>query len=75
MRAISRRFTIDSTESISFIERYIEGRANDAGNKFFLNWQKGRGTKQRIGINKFYGMPKTIAKFLNLPNHERYTGM
>lgn len=41
---------------------------------FFVNFQKGRCTKQVIGINKLGNMPKQIAIYLNLDNPEIYTG-
>lgn len=41
---------------------------------FFLNYQKGKCTVQRIGINKFGIMGKVIATYLKLPNPELYTG-
>lgn len=41
--------------------------------RFFLNYQNGSGVKP-IGINKFPKMPFHIAKYLNLPNPETYTG-
>lgn len=41
---------------------------------FFLNYQNGKCTKQPVGINKFGTMAKDIAKFLQLPNPELYTG-
>ncbi|XP_031350487.1 uncharacterized protein LOC116176152 [Photinus pyralis] len=41
---------------------------------FFLNFQKGKCTSQKIGINKFAKMPKDIATFLRLTNTDLYTG-
>ena len=41
---------------------------------FFLNYQKGKCTVQKIGKNKFGTMGRQIAKFLELPNPELYSG-
>ena len=41
---------------------------------FFLNYNKGKCNYQRVGINKFGAMGKEIAKYLQLPNPELYTG-
>lgn len=42
--------------------------------RFFLNYQNSKCTKQVVGINKFGSMPKEIASFLKLPNPQLYTG-
>lgn len=41
---------------------------------FFINYQKGKCTTQRVGINKIGYMSKTIATYLKLHNPELYTG-
>lgn len=41
---------------------------------FFLNYQKGKCTKQCVGINKLGSVPKNIAKFLGLRDADQYTG-
>ena len=71
-----RRFTIDDEKYTAVIGKYIDGRrsSSHSGSEFFLNWQRGRCTGQRIGQNKIYGMPRVIAEFLNLPDAKRYTG-
>lgn len=43
-------------------------------NIFFLNYQNGKCTTQRMGINKFTIMARQIASYLNLPNPETYSG-
>lgn len=40
--------------------------------RFFLNYQKGKCTKQNVGINKIGSIAKEIAKFLSLENPESY---
>lgn len=41
---------------------------------FFINYQKGKCSYLRMGVNKLGDMGKEIAKYLKLPNHELYTG-
>lgn len=41
---------------------------------FFINYQRGKCTQQRVGINKFGALGKTIADYLQLPNSDQYTG-
>lgn len=43
-------------------------------NYFFLNYQKGKCTVQRVGINKIGSAGTRIAAYLKLPNPELYTG-
>lgn len=54
-------------------KKYMELRPLNM-EQFFLNYQKGKCTKQVVGINKIGNQPKIIAEFLNLPNSELYTG-
>lgn len=42
--------------------------------RFFVNYFKGKCTRQVIGKNKIGDVPKTIATFLNLENPKTYTG-
>lgn len=57
-------------------KKYINHRPSHAQtNAFFLNYQKGRCTIQHIGVNKIGCMPAQVAKFLNLPHPEMYTGL
>lgn len=71
---IVRKFTV--TENYYKIyKKYVNLRPqNCKSSAFFLNYQKGKCTIQRIGINKFGGMGKEIAKFLQIPDFEAYTG-
>ena len=41
---------------------------------FFLNFQAAKCTRQVVGVNKFGSVPKVVAKFLNLPDADHYTG-
>jgi integrase len=42
--------------------------------KEYINFQKGKCTRQVVGINKFGKLVQDIAKFLKLPHPEKYTG-
>lgn len=69
-----RSFTVTSPY-YEIYKKYANLRpSNVNGPWFFINYQKGKCTVQRIGVNKLGGMGKEIAKYLNLPNHELYTG-
>jgi len=48
--------------------------ANVKSDRFFLNYKNGKCAKQVIGKNKIENMPKEIAKYLNLPDPQAYTG-
>ena len=62
-------------EFYDIYKKYVTLRPeNVKGDKFFANYQKGKCTRQSIGVNKFGNMPKEIATFLELPNPELYTG-
>lgn len=69
-----RKFVING-EYLKIVKAYQQLRPSDVTtNRFFLNYQNGKCTKQVIGKNKIGGMPKQIATYLNLPNPELYTG-
>lgn len=71
---IKRSFTITGA-FYEILKRYIVLRPdNTKSDRFFLNYQNGKCIQQLIGINKFGSMPKEIAKYLNLPDPENYTG-
>ncbi|KAJ8976469.1 hypothetical protein NQ317_012419 [Molorchus minor] len=68
-----RKFTI-TDKLYTICRQYIDLRPANAPCSFFLNYQKGKCTIQKIGKNKFGVMGRQIAKFLKLPNPEMYTG-
>jgi hypothetical protein len=71
---IPRSFTIHGP-FYDIVKKYEVLRSPKAKtDRFFHNYQKGKCTAQPIGINKFGAMPKEIAKFLDLPEPESYTG-
>lgn len=72
---VERKFTITG-RFYEIVKKYIDLLldTNSTIGNFFLNYQKGRFTKQVVGINKFGNMPKQVAIFLKLPNPNLYTG-
>ncbi|KAK4887576.1 hypothetical protein RN001_003847 [Aquatica leii] len=69
---ISRTFTVEG-EYYEIIKKYASLRPKNAeSSRFFLNYQKGKCTKQVIGKNKVATCPKQIAEFLNLPKSGEY---
>jgi integrase len=69
-----RQFTVTGSFH-KICKKYADLRpANVTTSSFFLNYQHGRCTPQKIGINKFGLMGKQIATYLNLPNANLYTG-
>lgn len=55
--------------------KYISLRPqNTKTTSFFLSYQNGKCGSQTIGVNTLGAMGKMIAKFLNLPNANNYTG-
>ena len=70
----SKSFTIQG-DYLKIVEKYVALCPKDAQtDHFFLNYQKGKYTKQNIGINKIGDIGKKIAKYLNLPDPKKYTG-
>lgn len=62
-------------EYLNIVKKYQALRPDNLSTpRFFLNYQKGKCTRQVIGRNKFAAMPKEIALFLKLDNPEQYTG-
>lgn len=71
---LERKFTITGHFCTIFKKYWALRPAGIEHNNFFINYQKGRCTKQVIGINKFGSMPRQVALFLKLENPEQYTG-
>lgn len=71
---LDRSFTVTG-KYYHICKRYIDLRPRPCSIPcFFLNYLSGKCTQQRIGINKFGNLGKTIANYLQLPNPEMYTG-
>lgn len=59
----------------SIFQNYIKLRPENIPNKrLFLNYRNGKCTVHPIGVNAITKVPSDIAKYLNLPNPEHYTG-
>lgn len=60
---------------MNIIRKYIALRPNHVKeSRLFLRYRDGKCTIQPIGKNKFAKMPRRIAKYLKLPEPERYSG-
>lgn len=71
---IPRKFAI-SNPYYHTCKKYVDLRPPDTKCKsFFLNYKSGKCTSQNIGINKLKAVGRQIARFLELPNPETYTG-
>lgn len=67
-------FTITGT-FFNIVQKYAALRPKNArDNRFFLQYSEGKCSEQALGKNQFTKMPRKIAKFLNLPHPEQYTG-
>lgn len=73
-----RRFSIINegfgVNPIDLYRRYIALRPKNSCLRFFLRYDKGKCSRQNVGINTFGGIPKKIASFLKLENPTSYTG-
>lgn len=70
-----RTFTITHLEYIGKYKKYAALRpVNASTNRFFYKYTKGKCVNQVVGINKLGAMPSIVAKFLNLPDANQYTG-
>ena len=64
-----------STDVVGLCRKYISLRPKSVkNNRFFLSYKKGKCSQQPVGKNLFGQFPKKIARFLNLPDSNLYTG-
>lgn len=71
---VERQFVV-SGNFYAICKKYMKLRPSDVPNsRFFLNYQRGKCTRQPIGINKFGCIATEVAKFLELPDPAAYTG-
>lgn len=71
---VTKKFTV-TKNFYHIIKKYVDCRPTHCKhNVFFLSYQKGRCSTQRIGINKFTQLARDIAIYLNLPDVEKFTG-
>ncbi|KAJ8910524.1 hypothetical protein NQ315_012821, partial [Exocentrus adspersus] len=72
---VSRNFTITGEYCQIFAKKYVALRPPKVDrDNIFLNYQKGKCTKQVFGLNKFCTIAKNVAIYLNLKDPEKYTG-
>lgn len=78
---VPRSFVISSAENVNFLgifRKYVELKKENAflakHTRFFMRYNKGKIQNQPVGKNTFYKIPSIVAKFLNLPNPDSYTG-
>lgn len=71
---IERSFVIEG-KLYEIVKKYADLRPKDVpNNRFFVNYQNKKCTKQVIGLNKFGSMPMKIAEYLKLAEPKLYTG-
>ncbi|KAG4065838.1 hypothetical protein HA402_012516 [Bradysia odoriphaga] len=71
---VDRSFTITGAFR-TVVQRYLAlRRPGMEEQRFFINYQRGKCTNQVIGKNKFASMPRRIARYLNLPEPDSFTG-
>lgn len=57
------------------VKHYISLRPTEPfTDRFFIQYSKGKCTRQVIGKNKIREVPQIIASYLKLPNPKKYTG-
>lgn len=72
---VSRSFTIIEKIYLDLYRKYVALRPANVGHRrFFLKYVKGKCTRNPVGINSFGKIPAAIARFLELPNPNLYTG-
>lgn len=70
----SRKFVIIEQAWIQVVKKYVENRPTPEMLRFFIGFRGNKPIRQNIGHNTISKMPKQIAKFLNLPNLDGFTG-
>nr|XP_011313355.1 PREDICTED: uncharacterized protein LOC105272829 [Fopius arisanus] len=71
---VAKKFCVDG-EFYNRTKQYIASRSQfPDSRRFFLRYEKGKCVNQVVGLHKFGEVPQLIAKFLNLPEPEIYTG-
>lgn len=69
-----RSFVINETY-MPLYRKYVACRPeNFESCRFFFKYSNGKGCRQVVGVHQFGKMPQIVAKFLNLPNADEYTG-
>lgn len=72
---IKREFTITGNY-YDIVKKYIDLRPETTKtDSFFIKYNNGKCTLQRVGIHKFCAMGKQVAFYLNKPNPEQYSAL
>lgn len=72
---IQRTFTVTNLDYIELFRKYARLRPSHASNRrFFVKYRNGKCNNQVVGINTIGAMPSLIARYLELPDAEAYTG-
>lgn len=72
---IQRIFTVSNLDYIEIYRKYVAHRPSCAtSRRLFLKYKNKRCFNQVVGINIIGKKPSLIAKQLELPNHDAYTG-
>ncbi|HYT46389.1 MAG TPA: site-specific integrase [Methylomirabilota bacterium] len=73
-----RKFAVVDDSAIAYVQlfnKYLSLRPENVDtDRVFLRYANGKCTKQVVGINNFGACPSRVARFLNLPEAEKYTG-
>lgn len=74
----SRMFTVVPEGTVNHVDIVMKYRnlrpQHTPHNSFFVFYNRGKCSTQRVGIHKISSVPKLIATFLGLSELERYTG-
>ncbi|XP_066256697.1 protein tramtrack, alpha isoform-like isoform X6 [Euwallacea similis] len=71
----SRTCTISEARFLEICRKYICLRPAGMNNsRFFIRYADGKCFRSPMGIHKIGGVPREVARYLNLPNWEAFTG-
>ncbi|XP_066139026.1 uncharacterized protein [Euwallacea fornicatus] len=71
----NRTITISDAGFLEICRKYISLRPPEVTHsRFFIRYFQGKCFKTPMGINKIGGIPRQVARFLNLPNWKEFTG-
>lgn len=73
-----RKFAVTDDSEIPYVQifkKYLSLRPDQMPtDRVFLKYSKGKCIKQVVGVNTFGKCPFLVAKYLNLPDAEKFTG-
>lgn len=66
---------IENICAMELIRKYLNLRSSNVRHQtFFINYRNGKCSSQVVGVHTFGKIPSLIAKYLQLPNANEYTG-